>query len=133
MRANKIIKTIAAAITLQVFLFAIAMVALLPLDLRMQHRAIKQADHIASKTWTKVSTKPSGTDAFVVQLHCDDPSIPDEKILVVNDDLRGQQLLAIQDGCRIKATRGDSQRFRSRSLAYNYLDYNKPDAVPSKF
>ena len=124
MRANTIIRNILAAIALSIFLFAITAVALLPIDLRMQRRAIKQADHIASTIWTKVSAKPIGTDAYVVQLHSDDPSTPDVKILVVNDDPRGQQLLAMQDGCRIRATRGESQRFRSRSLAYNYLDYS---------
>jgi hypothetical protein len=123
MRKTELIKKTLAAFALATFMLAVTMIALLPLDLRMRHRAVRQADHIASTTWTKVSAKPIGTDAYVVHLRSDAPSTPDEEILVVNDDPRGQQLLSMQDGCRIKATRGESQRFRSRSLAYNYLDY----------
>ena len=124
MRKNQVIKNILAGLALTVLMMGITALALLPIDLRMQNRAISQANNIANTTWTKISAKPIGWDAYIVHLRADDPTIPDQKILVVNDDPRGQQLLAIQDGCRIKATRAESQRFRSRSLAYNYLDYS---------
>lgn len=124
MRTNQIIKKTLSTIALGIFMLSITMLALLPLDIRMRNKAIKQADQIASTTWTKISAKPIGKNGYIVHLRADDPAVPDQELLVISDDVRGQQLLAMQDGCRIKASRGESQRFRSRALAYNYLDYS---------
>lgn len=105
--------------------------ALLPLDLRMQNRAIQQANLIANTSWTKVSAKPlvsrfypNGWGAYVVRLRSENPTIPDQSIMVVDDDERGKELLAIPDGCSVKATRNESRRWRSRSMAYNYLIFS---------
>jgi len=121
---------IATAVVMLISIAAV-MLALLPLDLRMQNRAIRQANLIANTTWTKVSAKPlvsrfypDGSGAYVVHLRSDNPAIPDQSIEVVDDDQRGEELLAIPDGCRVKATRNESQRWRSRSMAYNYLTFS---------
>jgi len=114
-----------------ILIMIVLMLALLPLDFRMQNRAIQQADRIANATWTKVLAKPlvsklypNGWGAYIVHLRSDDPGIPDQKIMVVDDDARGRELLAIPDGCRVRATRKESDRSRSRSMAYNYLDFS---------
>lgn len=113
-----------------VILMSIAvMIALIPLDMRMKRQALERADRVAERSWIKISAQPlvskaypNGNGAYVIQLRADDPSIADQRLLVFDDNLRGQKFLAIQNGCRVRAVLGDSQEWRSRALAYNYLE-----------
>lgn len=134
MRIDRIKDFLAGALVTgvaMIVLMAVLMLTLLPLDIRMQNRAIQQADTIANTTWTKVSAKPlvsrfypNGWGAYIVHLKAENPAIPDQVIMVIDDDQRGQQLLGIPDGCRVKAARKESERWRSRSMAYNYLTFS---------
>lgn len=105
------------------------MIALIPLDMRMKRQALERADRVAERSWIKISAQPmvskaypNGNGAFLIQLRADDPLVPDQKLLVYDDDLRGQKFLAMQNGCRVRAVLADGQQWRSRALAYNYLD-----------